>query len=287
MSLKIIIEKHALDNAVKYNGRANPKAVIGSVIQELGGKAKKDMKKLSKLVQEVVAGINKLSLGEQEKIIKNKYPALLEHEEKQEKDIFEFLSIKKNQKIITAFPPGPEKYPHIGHAKALLLNYLLAKKYDGRFILRFEDTNPKLVKKEFYDIMLKDFEWLGVEWDELQYSSDNMDLFYELAEKTIISGNAYMCSCDVDTMRKNRGKGKPCACRDKTPRQNLEEWKALPGKEPGSAVLRLKIDLKHKNSTMRDPTIFRIMNEPHARHGRKYAVWPNYDFQNAIMDMTY
>ncbi|MBW3000739.1 glutamate--tRNA ligase [Candidatus Woesearchaeota archaeon] len=286
MELKEVIEKYVLENAVKYNGKANPKAVIGSVIKALP-EAKKDMKNLAKLVNDKVKEINKLGVAEQRKIIEKKYPDLLEEKEKQEKDIFAFLGIKEGQKIISAFPPGPEKYPHIGHAKALILNYLLAKKYNGKFYLRFEDTNPSLVKKEFYDIMLDNFKWLGVEWDKLQYASDNMHLFYHLADKIIKLGKAYMCSCKVEVMRKNREKGKACKCRDKEPKQNHKEWKHFDKAEPGSAVLRLKIDLKHKNSTMRDPTIFRIIDEPHARHGNKYRVWPNYDFQNAIMDGYY
>ncbi|MBU1198948.1 MAG: glutamate--tRNA ligase [Nanoarchaeota archaeon] len=287
MGLKEAAEKHALDNAVKFNGKANPKAVIGSVIQELEDEAKKDMKALSQIIQEAVKRINNLPVDEQKKIIKEKYPELLVEKIKEEKDIFAFFKIQQGDKVITAFPPGPEKYPHIGHAKALLLNFLLAKRYDGKFILRFEDTNPLLVKKEFYDIMVDNFKWMGVKWDELQYASDNMKLFYELAEKIINSGDAYMCSCDVDSMREKRGKGKPCACRDKPPKQNMDEWKTFPKQRPGSMVLRLKIDLMHFNSTMRDPTIFRIINEPHARLGKKYTIWPNYDFQNAIMDGYY
>ena len=286
MNLEQAIEKYALENAVKYNGKANPNAVIGSVIQVLPD-AKKDMKLLSKLVNDKVKQINKLSVEKQREIIKKKYPDLLEEKKKEEKDIFAFLGIKKGDKIITAFPPGPEKYPHIGHAKALILNYLLAKRYKGKFFLRFEDTNPTLVKKEFYDIMLDNFKWLGVTWNKLQYASDNMKLFYKMAEKAVKSGKAYMCNCSVDTTRQNRAKGIACKCRNKTPKQNLKEWKHFHKAKAGSAVLRLKIDLKHDNSTMRDPTVFRIIDAPHARHGKKYRIWPNYDFQNAIMDGHY
>jgi len=286
MELEQVIEKYALENAVKYNGKAHHKAVIGKVMGVLP-KAREDMKLLSELIKDKVKEINKLSMDEQKKIILEKYPELFEEKEREEKDLFAFLGIREGQKIITAFPPGPEKYPHIGHAKALILNYLLAKRYNGKFYLRFEDTNPVLVRKEFYDIMIDNFKWLGVKWDKLQYASDNMRLFYDMAEKVIGSGDAYMCGCDVEIMRQNRAKAKACECRGKTPEQNLEEWKHFHKARPGSAVLRLRIDLKHPNSTMRDPTIFRIIDEPHARHGRKYRVWPNYDFQNAVMDGYY
>lgn len=286
MELEQAVEKYTLENAVKYNGKARIKAVIGSIIQALP-MARGNMSLLSRMVNKKVREINKLSVDKQREMIEKKYPDLLEEKKKEEKDIFAFLGIKEGEKIITAFPPGPEKYPHIGHAKALFLNYLLAKRYKGKFFLRFEDTNPTLVKKEFYDIMLDNFKWLGVTWDKLQYASDNMKLFYEMAEKAVKSGNAYMCSCDVETIRQNRAKGKACKCRDKTLKQNLNEWKHFHKAKPGSAVLRLKIDLEHYNSTMRDPTVFRIIDEPHARHGKKYRVWPNYDFQNAVMDGYY
>ncbi len=286
MDLEQSIEKYVLDNAVKYNGKANPGAVIGHVIAE-HPEVKSDMKMLAQQVNNVVKAINRLSLEQQKQIILEKYPELLEEKEKEEHDIFAFLGINEGQKIITAFPPGPEKYPHIGHAKALLLNYLLAKRYNGKFILRFEDTNPELVKKEFYDIMLENFKWLGVEWDELQYASDNMRLFYDFAEKIIKSGDAYMCSCAVETSRENRAKSIACSCRNKSVEQNLADWKELHKLPEGAAVLRLKIDLTHQNTTMRDPTIFRIIDAPHARLGKKFRVWSNYDFQNAIMDGYY
>lgn len=287
MSLKKIIEKHVLANAVKYKGKASHKAVLGSVMKEVSKEVKNDVKKISELIHATVKDVNKMPVEEQRKIIEHKYPKVLEEKKKEGKGLFAFLEIEEGSKVITAFPPGPEKYPHIGHAKSLFLNFLLAKKYNGKFILRFEDTNPNLVKKEFYNIMLENFEWLGVTWNELQYASDNMKFFYEMAEKLINSGKAYMCLCSVETIRQNRAKGKACKCRDKSPEKNLEEWKRFPKAKAGSSVLRLKIDLKHYNSTMRDPTVFRIINERHARHGKKYRVWPNYDFQNAVMDGYY
>lgn len=286
MGLDEDIEKYALDNAVKYDGKANPGAVIGHIIS-VHPEVKSDMKSLAMKVNSKIKDINKLGVDKQRKLLEEKYPEMLEKKEKEEKDIFAFLGIKPGDKIKTGFPPGPEKYPHIGHAKAFLLNYLLAKKYDGKFILRFEDTNPELVKNEFYKMMVDDFKWLGFDWDELQYASDHMKLFYEFAEKVIKSGDAYMCSCDVELARENRGKGIECTCRNKSIEDNLKDWKSFPKAKEGSAVLRLKIDMNHQNSTMRDPAIFRIIDTPHARLGTKFRVWPNYDFQNAIMDGYY
>jgi glutamyl-tRNA synthetase len=283
MGLDEAIEKYALDNASKYDGKANPGAVIGHIIKEMP-EVKSDMKSLAMKVNARIKEINKLGVDAQKKLLEDKYPEMLVEKEHEERDIFAFLGIKPGDKVKTGFPPGPEKYPHIGHGKALLLNYLLAKKYDGKFVLRFEDTNPELVKKEFYDIMIENFKWLGVEWDELQYASDNMELFYKFAKQVIESGDAYMCNCSQEDMKEKRAKGVDCGCRNKNSEQNMKEWKEFPKAEAGKAVLRLKIDMKHDNSTMRDPVIFRIIDAPHARLGTKYRVWPNYDFQNAIMD---
>jgi glutamyl-tRNA synthetase len=191
-----LIFKFALQNAVKYAGKANPGSVVPKVIGA-DPLLKEDMKTLVVKINEVVSRVNKISVEEQVAKLKEIAPELLE-KKKEERNIFGFYDIKAGEKIRTAFPPGPEKYPHIGHAKALILNYLLAKQYDGEFFLRFEDTNPKLVKKEFYDIMQENFRWLGVEWTKLQYASDNMELFKALAEKLIKGGNAYMCFCETE-----------------------------------------------------------------------------------------
>jgi glutamyl-tRNA synthetase len=289
MELDVAIEKYALENAAKYEGKANPGAVIGHVIAAFP-EIKSDMKSVSKKINEKIKEINSLGLEKQKKLIEEKYPELLEEKEKEERDIFAFLGFNEGDFVRTAFPPGPEKYPHIGHAKSIILNYLLAKRYNGEFYLRFEDTNPLLVREEFYQIMLDDFAWLGIKWDKLQYASDHMEMYYDFAKKIIDSGDAYVCNCPIDLMRDNRGKGISCICRDNSPELNLESWNKMFSADlakVGSAVLRLKIDLNHENSTMRDPTIFRIIEHPHARLGTKYRVWPNYDFQNAIMDGSF
>jgi glutamyl-tRNA synthetase len=281
-----IIRTLALKNALDFRGKANPGAIIGKILgQHAEWREKRE--ELSAKVNKIVKEVNKLSAEKQKAELEKSAPELLEKKEKQERDMFAFLGIKKGDKVITAFPPGPEKYPHIGHAKALLLNYMLAKQCNGKFILRFEDTNPKLVQKIFYDIMQENFRWLGVKWDELIYASDHMSLFYELCEKIIRSRDAYVCSCDGEKIKESREKGTACDCRSNSAEENLELWKNMKNLPEGHAIVRLRIDLSHSNTTMRDPTIFRILDEEHARHSKKYRIWPNYDFQNAIMDGKY
>ncbi|MBU2560939.1 MAG: glutamate--tRNA ligase [Nanoarchaeota archaeon] len=283
MEIDHIIRRHALKNALDYKGKANPKALLGKILGEHADWREKRAE-LAKKIDIIVNEVNKLSIKEQKEALEQEAPEMLEKKEKKERDIFAFLGINEGENVVTAFPPGPEKYPHIGHAKSLHLNHELAKRYCGKFILRFEDTNPKLVQGIFYDIMQENFTWLGVKWDELTYASDHMDLFYSLCEKAITAGNAYVCSCDAEKIKLSREKGKACECRDRSAEENMELWKNMPKLPEGHAIVRLKIDLKHQNTTMRDPTTFRILDQPHARHGKKYRVWPNYDWQNAIID---
>jgi len=157
MGLEVTIRKYALQNAVKYKGKANIGAVIGKVLAE-NPKHKKDMKKLSKDIKKIVEEVNSLGLEKQKEELE-KFD--IKEPEKEKKDLFSVFDIKENAQVVTAFPPEPSKYPHIGHAKSIFLNYELAKKYNGKFILRFEDTNPKLADKEFYKIHLDNYEWLA------------------------------------------------------------------------------------------------------------------------------
>lgn len=281
MNLKNLVLKHALQNAINYNGKANGKAVLGKVFSEnpkLKNKAKEVVKEITRIVKE----INSLKLEEQKAQLEKLAPKMLQKKKPKERNIFEFLKIKG--KVISAFPPEPSKYLHIGHAKALFLNSELAKKHNGKFILRFEDTNPTLAKKEFYDIILKNIKWLDIKPDKVDYASKHLKEFYRLAKELIKKGNAYICLCNKDEIRKGRAKGMPCNDRSYNKKKNLELWKKIFSMKEGEANLRLNIDLKHKNTTMRDPIIMRIIEHEHALEGKKYRLWPTYDFENAVMD---
>jgi len=280
MDLKTIIRKYALQNAVKYNGKANIGAIVGKVLAE-NPKLKSDIKNISKEIRKTVGEINSLSCDEQKKELE-KYT--FKEAVKRERDIFSMFDIKENEHVTTAFPPEPSKYPHIGHAKAIFLNYELAKRYNGKFILRFEDTNPKLVAKEFYKIHLDNYEWLGIKPDEIDYASDHMEEFYNLAKKMVEKGFAYLCTCSQEAIRKNRFEGKECTCRYLLEQEHLKRFENLFKVEEGKMILRLKGHMQHKNTTMRDPTLLRIIKHSHPRLGKKYEVWPTYDFENAVMD---
>ncbi len=276
-------KKIILENAVKYKGKAELKFILGGVLKDFPEYRTKT-KELSLELIPLIEEINALSLEKQQEMVKKINPSFFDKKEKEERNIFAFLNIKEGDKVVTCFPPGPEKYFHIGHSKAILLNYLLAKQYNGKFYLRFEDTNPRLVKPEFYKIMLEDLDWLGVKIDKVLYAVDYIGKMHEEAEKLILKSQAYMCFCKPEQMSENRMKKEACSCRDNSPEENLIKWNEMKNYEEGKASLRLKVDLKHKNSRMRDPTIFRVIDAEHPRIGSKYRVYPTYDFQNAFLD---
>ena len=282
-NLKIAIKKYALQNALKYKGKADIGAAIGKVLAE-NPELKKRAKDISKEVAKTVNEINKLSLEKQEKMLQEMAPELLEKKEIKAKDIFEFLGVREGQKVVTAFPPEPSKYPHIGHAKAITMNYELAKRYNGTFYLRFEDTNPELAEEGFYKIHLENYVWLGIKPDKIEYASDFMDEFYKYAEKLINDNHAYVCSCSQETMKENRKNGVECNCRFTHPDKNLELWQQMSNARAGKYVLRIKGHMQSPNTALRDPVIFRIVDMPHPRKKKKYRLWPNYDFESAIMD---
>ncbi len=282
--LKGIILKYALQNAIKYKGKANIGAVIGKVLAE-NPDLKEKAKDIGKGALRIINDVNKLSLEKQEKSLQEIAPEFMQTKERaEEKNIFEFLGIREGQKVVTAFPPEPSKYPHIGHAKTIIMNYELAKRYNGIMYLRFEDTNPELAEQEFYKIHIENYEWLGVKPDRIDYASDHMEEFYKFAEKLLMENNAYVCSCKQEEIKDNRKNGAECQCRFNQAEINLTRWQEMFKEKAGKHTLRLKGHMQSPNTTLRDPVVFRIIDESHPRQKKKYRVWPTYDFENAIMD---
>lgn len=193
--------------------------------------------------------------------------------------------------VCTRFPPEPNGYLHIGHAKSILLNYGLAKKYNGTFHMRFDDTNPTKEKTEFVESILEDIKWLGAEWgDNLFFASDYFDTMYECAVKLIKKGKAFVCDLSADEIREYRGTlkepGKNSPYRDRSVEENLELFEAMrDGKfKDGEKVLRAKIDMASPNINMRDPVIYRVARLTHHNTGDKWCIYPMYDFAHPIED---
>ncbi len=197
----------------------------------------------------------------------------------------------KCKKVVTRFPPEPNGYLHIGHAKSILLNSGLAKQYGGQFNLRFDDTNPTKEKTEFVESIKADVEWLGAEFGEnLFFASDYFDMMYECAIKLIKKGKAFVCDLSAEEMRQYRGTltepGKNSPYRDRSIEENLRLFEEMrDGRyEDGSKVLRAKIDMSSPNINMRDPVIYRVARMTHHNTGDKWCIYPMYDFAHPIED---
>ena len=204
-----------------------------------------------------------------------------------EKDLAE----GKYDTICTRFPPEPNGYLHIGHAKAILLNYGLAQKYHGKFNMRFDDTNPTKERVEFVESIKADIKWLGADWeDRLFFASNYFDQMYEAAVKLIKKGKAYVCDLTPEQIREYRGTltepGKESPYRNRSIEENLELFEAMKdGKyADGEKVLRAKIDMASPNINMRDPIIYRVAHMTHHNTGDQWCIYPMYDFAHPIED---
>ena len=193
-------------------------------------------------------------------------------------------------RVHTRFPPEPNGYLHIGHAKSICLNFGLAIKYGGQCNLRFDDTNPTKEDVEYVDSIQEDVLWLGFKWDNLFYASDYFETIYQYAEALIEKGLAYVDSCSTEEIRQLRGSltqpGTPGPYRDRSIAENLDLFRRMRAGEfpDGAHVLRAKIDLAHTNMNMRDPLLYRIRHAEHHRTGNKWCIYPLYDFTHGYSD---
>jgi len=193
--------------------------------------------------------------------------------------------------VVTRFPPEPNGYLHIGHAKSICLNFGIATEFDGRCHLRFDDTNPEKEEQEYVNSIIEDVRWLGWDWGEhLYYGSDYFQQMYEYAVQLIKKGRAYVCDLTSDEIREYRGTltepGKNSPHRDRSIEENLELFESMrKGEFPdGSRTLRAKIDMAHPNLNMRDPVMYRILHATHHRTGDKWCIYPMYDWAHGLED---
>jgi glutaminyl-tRNA synthetase len=202
-------------------------------------------------------------------------------------------------RVHTRFPPEPNGYLHIGHAKSALLNYWIAQEYGGKFNLRFDDTNPEKEEQEYVDAIKRDVKWLGVDWEDREfYASDYFEQLYQWAEELIKKGKAYVCDLSPEEISEYRGKaiiqdgkiitppGKESPYRNRSVEENLDLFRRMRAGEfpDGSKTLRAKIDMAHPNLNMRDPVMYRIMRVPHHRTGTQWCIYPTYDWAHGQSD---
>jgi len=201
------------------------------------------------------------------------------------------LAAKRHTQIVTRFPPEPNGYLHVGHAKSIALNFGIAEEFGGRCHLRFDDTNPTKEEQEYIDAIERDVRWLGYDWGEhLYHASDYFEQLYEWAECLIRDAKAYVDDQSQDAIRANRGTltepGRNSPFRDRSVEENLDLFRRMrAGEFPnGARVLRAKIDMAAGNINLRDPVLYRILNAAHPRTGTKWHIYPSYDFAHGQSD---
>jgi glutamyl-tRNA synthetase len=285
-STRDIIKIIVLKNAIQYGGKARNEIVISKTIAQ-----RPDLRNILKiLIPEIkvsVEKINSLTLNEQKVMFAHIAP----HEPAPDKKVtrdhdtnLPALQDAEMGNVITRFPPEPNGYPHLGHAKAAIIDEEYARRYNGKLILRFDDTNPLNEKSEYYDAIREGLEWLGIEPDIVKNTSDDIQLLCNYGKKLVEIGGAYVCTCSQPVMRDLRSKGIPCDCRMDTTRAGDLLRKFFGSFEPNAAVLRFKGNMADQNTAMRDPTLFRIIEAHHPKLGNSNRVWPTYDFAAPLED---
>ncbi|MCX6804141.1 MAG: glutamate--tRNA ligase family protein [Candidatus Diapherotrites archaeon] len=286
--VRAVTYKYAVKNAFEHEGKAQIGAVVGKVKALF---PEVDLKKVMPLINEIVSLVNKMHKD----ILNSEYSKFnvagweLKHVEK-EKALPELDWFKPGMKLITRVAPNPSGAMHFGHARPAVLTDEYVKKYGGEYILRFDDTDPKIkipvlgIEKEF----LAEFKWLGINIDKTVNASDRLDRYYAVIEKLISDGNAYICDCESEEWRKLIWESKPCKCRTKSTTEQLILWKKMLAHEikEEEAVVRIKSDLNDKDPSTRDWWLARVVNE--VNHPNKKAqnkhVWPSYNLASGVDD---
>ena len=282
--LRKAIRGIALQNASEHEGKTRNETVISKILGSRPDLRSKT-KEIIPIISEVVTEINRLSLAEQKSELESNFPELLTTKPKQERIGLPPLEGAENGKVVTRFPPEPNGYPHIGHAKAAIIDEEYAKMYDGKLILRFDDTNPENERLEYYAAIKVGLDWLGVKYDRVKNTSDDIELIYKKGMQMIESNHAYVCTCNQETISNNRREMKACKCRSGDLDKNTKRWHDMFEKyNPGEAIVRFRGDMESDNTVMRDPALFRIIEGSHPLLMNRYRVWPNYDFAVAIED---
>ena len=283
--LKSLIRKIALQNAFEHDGKTKDKIVLSKI---LGSRLdlRNKIKDISIEISVIVSETNKLSQQQQQSEIEKNFPELLIAKEKtEERTGLPSLDGAEYGKVVTRFPPEPNGYPHIGHAKAVVIDEEYARMYGGKLILRFDDTNPENERLEYYAAIKVGLDWLGVKYDKVKNTSDDIEIIYQKGLEIINSNNAYVCTCKQETISKNRREMKPCKCSTLDQNQNSERWHKMFDKfNEGEAIVRFRGNMESENTVMRDPVLFRIIEGKHPLLGDRYRVWPSYDFAVAIED---
>jgi glutamyl-tRNA synthetase len=283
--VRSLIERIALENALSFNGVAKPEAVLGKLLGANPGWRSR-VKEIIPIVQEITERVNSLSPGEQAELLQ-RLGGFQKVEKAVKQELPPLPRAEGFAQTVLRFAPNPDGPLTLGNARPAVLCHYYAKRMNGKFILRFEDTSPSVKPplREAYDWVLEDLKWLGIEPDEVYYQSERLRIYYEHAEGFLEKGFAYVCLCKPEDFRVFERKGKPCPHRDQGSSVNLSLWGKMlsGGLGPGEAVVRVKTDMKHPNPAVRDWPALRIDLAEHPRV-RGFRVWPLYNWACAIDD---
>ena len=279
----------ALQNAVEHNGKAKAESVTGKVAAS-NPEFRSNLKNILPTIRETVMEINALSLAEQRLLLERLRESIVTYTVDQSlhrssSPVLPELLNASYGSVITRFPPEPNGYPHIGHAKAAIIDEYYARTYGGKLILRFDDTNPLNEKPEYYESFILALEWLNVKPDIVKNTSDDIEILYKYGKKLVLEGFGYVCTCNQKKIHELRSAGVECGCRMDTQRSGDLVNEFFRGKfDQNEAIIRYKGSMSDSNTAMRDPTLFRIIKGNHPRLGNRYNVWPTYDFAAPIED---
>lgn len=286
----------ALEVAIMNGGQANPKAILGRCFPEFPG-IKTDIPKYSKIIAEIVENINKLSPEEQKSKMSELNPEFTGKKEKKEipkTDGLPVMKMTEGENVIVRFPPAPSGHLHLGHLFGIVANYEFKKKFNGKFVLRLEDTNPNNIDISNYEKVIEDVNWVcddGV--DEICYQSDRLKIYYKYLRQLMELEHAFVCECESEVFKAFTDNSEPCPHRNIEHNIQMEMFDKFMnnGYEQGTVVVRAKADLQNKNPALRTFPLARIVEGNHARIGNTHRVWPNYNMavavDDALMGMTH
>ncbi|MHA2253198.1 MAG: glutamate--tRNA ligase [Candidatus Kariarchaeaceae archaeon] len=292
------IRIQVLLNAKLYDGKPNAKAVLGKILG-MRNELKSEALAVKTIIEEIAEDIAQLGLDIISKELKELAPEIEQKHKsrasqkvkkrKQQKQDLPELEEAVQGKVIVRYAPDPSKYPHLGQGMNYLINRLYAEKYQGKVVLRFDDTNPAIVAPEYYEAIKDGLSWLGATWDEEVYASSFVEDFYEVAKDWIIKGHLYSCSCSGEILSKNRNDQKMCAHRSQSGETSLAQFENMLSGiiQAGDAIVRLAGDMNSDNMVMRDPVMFRIVKDKHPLLKKFYPVFPTYDFESAYLEFKY
>ncbi len=286
--IKLLIKKYALQNAVKYKKTPQGGAVIGKVMAN--PELRSRVKEITGLVGEVLEELERMPPESREDELIKLAPELLDELKEKKEPEKGLPPLSLNGPLVMRFAPNPNGPPTIGSARGIVVNSEYTKKYNGKLIIRFDDTDPatKRPMLEAYEWYLDDCEWLGAKPDEVVIASDRIPLYYEVAQQLIRKDGAYVCFCEQEAFKALKDAKKACPHREQGVEKNLEYWEKMlsGGYKEQEAVLRIKTDIAHKDPAIRDWVAFRIIRIPHPRPeaGDKYFAWPLLDFEGAVED---